>query len=58
LVTPVVETTSPVRRERLFHCDHFWLSRIQANRRLPSAPQACRACWYASTARGRSSTAP
>ena len=29
LVAPVVETTSPVRRERLFHCDHFWLSRLR-----------------------------
>ncbi len=30
LVAPVVERTSPVRRERLFHCDHFWLSRMQS----------------------------
>jgi mannose-6-phosphate isomerase len=29
LVAPVVETTSPVRRERLFHCDYFWLSRVR-----------------------------
>ncbi len=29
LVSPVVETTSPVRREKLFHCDHFWLSRVR-----------------------------
>jgi mannose-6-phosphate isomerase len=29
LVAPVVETTSPVRRERLFHCDYFWLSRLR-----------------------------
>jgi mannose-6-phosphate isomerase len=28
LVAPVVETTSPVRRERLFHCDYFLLSRV------------------------------
>jgi mannose-6-phosphate isomerase len=28
LVAPVVEETSPVRRERLFHCDYFWLSRV------------------------------
>lgn len=27
LVAPIMETTSPVRRERLFHCDYFWLSR-------------------------------
>lgn len=24
LVIPVVETTTPVERERLFHCGHFW----------------------------------
>jgi mannose-6-phosphate isomerase len=30
LVAPVVETTSPVLRERLFHCDYFWLSRVRA----------------------------
>ncbi len=29
LVSPVVETTSPVRRERLFHCDQFWVSRVR-----------------------------
>ncbi len=29
LVAPVVETTSPVSRERLFHCDYFWLSRLR-----------------------------
>ncbi len=29
LVAPMVETTSPVRRERLFHCDYFWLSRVR-----------------------------
>ena len=29
LVAPVVEETSPVRRERLFHCDYFWLSRVR-----------------------------
>ena len=29
LVAPVVETTTPVHRERLFHCDHFWLSRVR-----------------------------
>jgi mannose-6-phosphate isomerase len=26
LVAPVVEATAPVRRERLFHCEQFWLS--------------------------------
>ena len=29
LVAPVVEETSPVSRERLFHCDYFWLSRVR-----------------------------
>jgi mannose-6-phosphate isomerase len=28
LVAPVVEATGPVERERLFHCEHFWLSRL------------------------------
>ena len=27
LVTPVVETKTPIERERLFHCEHFWLWR-------------------------------
>ena len=27
-VTPVVETVTPVERERLFHCEHFWLWRL------------------------------
>jgi mannose-6-phosphate isomerase len=29
LVAPVVETTTPVERERLFHCEHFWLRRLR-----------------------------
>ncbi len=28
LVAPVVEATGPVERERLFRCEHFWLSRL------------------------------
>src|SRR5664279_1201194 len=28
-VTPVVETKAPVERERLFHCEHFWLWRLR-----------------------------
>ena len=28
-VAPVVETTTPVERERLFHCEHFWLWRLR-----------------------------
>ena len=30
LLAPELETTSPVRRERLFHCDHFGVSRLQS----------------------------
>ena len=29
LVAPVVETTTPVQRERLFYCEHFWLWRLR-----------------------------
>jgi mannose-6-phosphate isomerase len=29
LVTPVVEATLPAERERLFHCEHFWLWRLR-----------------------------
>lgn len=29
LLAPVVEETSPVSRERLFHCDYFWLWRVR-----------------------------
>jgi len=29
LVDPVVEATTPVQRERLFHCEHFWLWRLR-----------------------------
>ncbi|MFZ1916572.1 MAG: type I phosphomannose isomerase catalytic subunit [Terriglobales bacterium] len=29
LVKPVVEATTPVKRERLFHCEHFWLWRVR-----------------------------
>ncbi len=31
LVTPLVEATTPVERERLFHCEHFWLWRLQGH---------------------------
>jgi mannose-6-phosphate isomerase len=30
LVTPVTEQTAPVLRERLFHCDQFWVSRLHS----------------------------
>jgi mannose-6-phosphate isomerase len=56
LVTPVVEATTPADRERLFHCEHFWLWRLRGQSPLPSVPRVCRAYWYASTARGRWST--
>ena len=29
LVAPVVEATTPVERERLFQCEHFWLWRLR-----------------------------
>ena len=29
LVTPAVEMTEPVERERLFQCEHFWLWRLR-----------------------------
>ena len=31
LVTPVVEARKPVEREWLFHCEHFWLSRLRGD---------------------------
>jgi len=31
LVAPVVEATTPVKRERLFHCEHFWLWRLHGD---------------------------
>ena len=31
LVAPVVEATMPVERERLFHCEHFRLSRLHGD---------------------------
>jgi len=30
LTAPVTEQTTPVLRERLFHCDKFWLSRLRS----------------------------
>ncbi len=35
LVAPVVEETTPVNRERLFHCDYFWLSRVRGESPFP-----------------------
>jgi mannose-6-phosphate isomerase len=41
-VTPGVEATKPVERERLFHCEQFWLSRMHGDRPFgvgtPSVP--------------------
>ncbi|MGB8472707.1 MAG: type I phosphomannose isomerase catalytic subunit [Candidatus Acidiferrum sp.] len=31
LVTPVVEAATPVERERLFQCEHFWLWRLRGH---------------------------
>lgn len=33
-VTPVVEAKTPAERERLFHCEHFWLSRLSGESRF------------------------
>jgi mannose-6-phosphate isomerase len=35
LVAPVVEEAYPVRRERLFRCDYFWLSRVRGESPFP-----------------------
>jgi mannose-6-phosphate isomerase len=32
LVTPVVEAAASVEREWLFHCEHFWLSRLHGDK--------------------------
>src|SRR5450755_3374101 len=50
LVTPVVEATTPVGRESLFHCEHSGCGAYADNRLLPSVPRVCHACWYASRA--------
>jgi mannose-6-phosphate isomerase len=34
LVAPVIEGTTPVKRERLFHCEHFWLWRLSGELRF------------------------
>ena len=57
LVTPVVESETPVECERLFDCDAFRWSACAENHRSPSAPKLFLACWYARRAPGRSSTA-
>jgi mannose-6-phosphate isomerase len=31
LVAPVMESKAPVERERLFRCEHFWLSRLHGD---------------------------
>ena len=31
LVSPTIEATAPVERERLFHCKYFWLSRLHGD---------------------------
>jgi mannose-6-phosphate isomerase len=31
LLAPVLESTKPVERERLFHCEQFWLSRLHGD---------------------------
>jgi mannose-6-phosphate isomerase len=34
-VAPVVETAAPVRRTRLFQCEHFWLWSVRAQSPFP-----------------------
>jgi hypothetical protein len=57
LVTPVVEARTPVERERIFHCDHFGLWRLRGQSPFTVGAAGMGACWYASTARCRSSIA-
>ena len=53
-VVPVLEATTPVRRERLFHCEYFSVWRCNGQSPFTVAPPMCRACWFASRAPGRS----
>ena len=57
LVTPIVVTTTPVERERLFDCTISCCGACTENHRLTSAPWKCRACSFASRARGGSKAA-
>jgi mannose-6-phosphate isomerase len=57
LVTPVVEATTTLRRERLFHCKQFRLWRLRGQSPFTVGAPGVRACWYASSARRRWSTA-
>ena len=56
-VLPVMETTAPVRRERLFDCEHFSLGAFRESSPSASARQVSRASWCASGVPARSSTA-
>ena len=56
-VTPVVETKTPVERERLFDCEHFRLWRLRGQSPFTVGAADFRAYWCASRVRGRSSTA-
>jgi len=51
LVAPVVEATTPVKRERLFNCEQFRLSRLQGNAPFavgaPGAPSVLVCIWGA-----------
>jgi mannose-6-phosphate isomerase class I len=55
-VAPVVEATTPVNARNCFTVNISGYGACADSRRFPSAPQVCRACWYASTAVDRSST--
>jgi len=57
LVSPTIEATAPVERERLFHCKYFWLSRLHGDLPFTVARRVCPPCWYVSRARAGSITA-
>ena len=44
LVIPNVETSSPVEREELFHCDHFWLWRLRGAIAIHRRRRGCAKC--------------
>ena len=52
-VAPVVEATTPVKRERLFQCEHFELWRLSGQAPFTVGSQMRRACWSASRVTGQ-----
>jgi mannose-6-phosphate isomerase len=57
LVAPELEGASNERRERLFYCNYFWLSRLRGESAFSIGAARVPRSWYASTARVRWSTA-